>query len=194
MLTALGADRRTRRQKAPAVKVMLPQFGYAYLRQSALTSILCSADCGEQTDRSALAWFAAAARPTAIQAASIGHSHKNGKHHPNDVSLQPTFVRELAQELERLQRHVTAYVEGLWLRLIGLVEELQDASKVSGGPSGAADAPERRVDALRQSCDSLGAWPMPASPSVVLFGGFNLSELSLPHQMNSFLSSRGGFQ
>ena len=140
---------------------MLQQFSYAYLRQSPLADAAAAARVPAQSTQAALTFFAAKSQAPHSESPPVdsnGRSHRNGKHGPNGSSETPRFVKELAAELDRLERHCTSFFEGLWLRLAELVEHLQ---RVTGKSESHATASQAADDApgvadLSRLCDALG--------------------------------------
>lgn len=136
---------------------MLQQFQYAYLRQTFLQGKLQQADEQGQGGMAALAYFVAKSQVDLSAAlAERQTGHKNGKNR----HTAPVFVRELEEELDRLHRHALSFLEGLWIRLTDLVEQLRSATALArnaagrGTPMG-SDRPAQ-LDALKEQCDLLG--------------------------------------
>ena len=136
---------------------MLQQFCYAYLRQSVLLNKLASSARSPQSDQTALTFFAAKSSQLPNTKAAPAVRKKNGKQ-SLQVPTAPAFILELTVELDRLERHSTAFIEGLWLRLVGIIEQLQRASQLlrERGSGRGAPEPAHHVEGLRRLCDSLG--------------------------------------
>ncbi|KAK9808065.1 hypothetical protein WJX73_000794 [Symbiochloris irregularis] len=164
---------------------MLEQFSHAYLRKRPLQAALRASERSPATESqpSALTLFAAKAQQAHV-AVQQPTARTNGKHDHLDVVRSVPFVRSLEAEVDRLSRHVASYIEGLWLRLIDVVHQLQQSTAATPQSCGAEIHAARKacLEDLRGLCDSLGA-DLVAIHTFVAHNAYAAACLALQHDL-----------